>query len=1324
MREKKQRNTFGYKCKVACQILILCLVTYICVKGNLSDTTYAASGDSANLRFIFTTDIHGQLDDMDYEIGSPYKIGGLTKAYTLIKNARNEVKSDNYLTFDVGDVLYDYSTEYIFSEDQKRVQPVYQAMSKIGYDAITLGNHDFDYGYDYIVNQLKDSGLFDKTVVSNVYDSITGKPVWKENMIISKKVKTESGKTVTVKVGVIGETIPVLSTKTENYLGVLKTEDIVENVKKQTATLKSKGADIIVVLAHSGFGNEDPDLNYKNVSYAITQIPDVDAILCGHEHKLFPSDDKSSNYYSLPGVDANTNLVNGKVLVMASDRGRSIGVADLKLTISGSGKVSVASRKGETRLVDKDTTLADNYISGFYGDLLSQLLAYTNKDIAKLDNDTTLTSYFGYVQDNASIQLVNDAKISYAQKYVNTKKTEYKDYPVIAATSYCKFGVNSANDYAYITTGGITEAALAQLQPYNRYTALYNITGKQLKEWLEWCASAYETALQEGVSNDSNMSSLVNSAVGKQLIRDEWQNNWSNFYIFDGIEYSINIFNKPRYDFNGNKISESNRITKLTYNGKTVTDNTKFVLATDIITKTTQATKNLDNQAIYKGYNRGQVIVSDYITECNKLGAVNYTADNNWNLIVPYGNKYIVKTSLESVTYAKKMPWYINTELSTQDLAYVSVKGSALNAAVSKPTIILTSTNTETTNNRVKVLVNAYSGVGIKSVRFSYGDYDENSSIWDGATSVVDGGFTVSSNGVISVCATDNKGNRTVKKIKVTNITTSALEAPKVNTYTNRKTKITGTAEPGAIIKFIAETGSYKHVVDSNGKFSYALPSQKSGTTVQVYVEDASGRTSKRTTVKVKRTGPNMGELDKVTNTKLGITGNTRDNDASMIAIIDDIVYVAKKGGKALYQSSEIYDKTLTIKEVSQTINSSLDFKLSIPLQKPGVEVTIYSIDHLGRASRVNKVKVESTGPNKPSINEVMDIERFVTGRVTSTSSKPEFTVYVTVGGKTYSDTTDEKGYYKVYVGKMTVNQIISVYATDKVDNVTRKSYQATRVVGSVDGFLVNNPDNTFFYDDITNKMTSISVYSDPNEEVYISINKKVYEGTTDEDGEYVLDLDDTIKAGTSVYVYTRFANGDVFEVEKMNVVAMPPLTPYTTNKEITTNTTKINMVTDEKCTVVMKIGDKKYTQTKCNYDKSEQGYVYTFTIPRTNSSKTISVYAKNKIGASKSVKMSIVETAPNEPKVDTVKSTSEKIEGSVHLIAPSTLEIYEDVTVSNTETVIYAKIGKKEYKGKIDDNGDFVIKIPKQKKGTVISVWATNKAGGKGPVKKVKVVK
>lgn len=152
--------------------------------GTSVDSVLSSQG---NLRLIFTTDIHGQVVNYDYQTGKTLN-RGLNKVYTMIQAARAEAGENNYFTFDLGDSVMDFNSDYIYSQDTESLQPAYNAMSMINYDAITLGNHDFDFGYDYIVNQLEMSGLMEKCVLANVHSSINGDSVFgTENKIIEKR---------------------------------------------------------------------------------------------------------------------------------------------------------------------------------------------------------------------------------------------------------------------------------------------------------------------------------------------------------------------------------------------------------------------------------------------------------------------------------------------------------------------------------------------------------------------------------------------------------------------------------------------------------------------------------------------------------------------------------------------------------------------------------------------------------------------------------------------------------------------------------------------------------------------------------------------------------------------------------------------------------------------------------------------------------------------------------------------------------------------------------------------------------------------------------
>ena len=114
---------------------------------------------TATFRIISTTDMHGQVSTTHYDTAS-VKPGSLAQAYTLIKEARQEAGTRNTMTVDTGDSIYGYAADYILDKSgEDALQPIYKAMSLVNYDAIALGNHDFDYGYGYIDKQLELSGL-------------------------------------------------------------------------------------------------------------------------------------------------------------------------------------------------------------------------------------------------------------------------------------------------------------------------------------------------------------------------------------------------------------------------------------------------------------------------------------------------------------------------------------------------------------------------------------------------------------------------------------------------------------------------------------------------------------------------------------------------------------------------------------------------------------------------------------------------------------------------------------------------------------------------------------------------------------------------------------------------------------------------------------------------------------------------------------------------------------------------------------------------------------------------------------------------------------
>ena len=104
----------------------------------------AANEGTATLRIISTTDLHGQSVNQNYDSASEHPVGSLAQVYTLIKNARSSLKYGASVTLDIGDTVYGYGSDSIMNGAVTGTEYMYAEMKTMGYDAITIGNHDFD----------------------------------------------------------------------------------------------------------------------------------------------------------------------------------------------------------------------------------------------------------------------------------------------------------------------------------------------------------------------------------------------------------------------------------------------------------------------------------------------------------------------------------------------------------------------------------------------------------------------------------------------------------------------------------------------------------------------------------------------------------------------------------------------------------------------------------------------------------------------------------------------------------------------------------------------------------------------------------------------------------------------------------------------------------------------------------------------------------------------------------------------------------------------------------------------------------------------------
>ncbi|MCA1024769.1 bifunctional 2',3'-cyclic-nucleotide 2'-phosphodiesterase/3'-nucleotidase [Cytobacillus kochii] len=604
------------------KITFLCL-TIILVISSLPRIYHAEAAETnhfpspfkskVDIRLLGTTDIHTHLSKYDYYQDKEVEDFGLAKTATLIKEARAE-ESNSFL-FDNGDLIQgnplgDYKAK-INPIKPGELHPVFQAMKLLDYDAATVGNHEFNYGLSFLNETLNDAPF--PYVNSNVYHVKKGKGKEKQYFqpykIIRKIVRDERGFPHLLNIGVTGVVTPQITEwDRANLEGKVYTKDIVQSVKETIPKMKRAGADLVIVLAHSGMGTENYTEMDEDATYALTKVKGIDAIISGHNHKLFPGD-----FSDLPGVNEEKGTINGVPVVMPGNWGNHLGVIDLSLTTSF-GHWKVNNVQSELRSVynseSETNTIADPDILDAIQLSHEQTLEYVRQPVG--NTTANIHSYFALIKDDPSIQIVTNAQKWYLEKQL--AGTPEEGTPILSAGAPFKAGGrNGANYYTYIPEGTIAIKNVADLYLYPNTVAAIKVTGADIKEWLEMSAGQFNQILP----GEEQTQPLINEQFPTY-----------NFDVIDGVTYEIDVTEPAKYDTEGKLINENaNRIKGLSYNGSPINLEQNFIVATNNYRASGQfpGVRNQQSVTMYPDENR-QVII-DYILE---QGTIDPTADNNW----------------------------------------------------------------------------------------------------------------------------------------------------------------------------------------------------------------------------------------------------------------------------------------------------------------------------------------------------------------------------------------------------------------------------------------------------------------------------------------------------------------------------------------------------------------------------------------------------------------------------------------------------------------------------------------------------------------------
>ncbi|WP_327237086.1 5'-nucleotidase C-terminal domain-containing protein [Streptomyces sp. NBC_01317] len=493
------------------------------------------------LTVMGTTDLHGNVFNWDYFTDKEYDDSahndvGLAKISTLVDQVRAEKGRRNTLLIDAGDTIQGTQLSYYYAKvdpiTAKRgpVHPMAQAMNAIGYDAAALGNHEFNYGIP-VLRKFEEQCDF-PLLGANALDARTLKPAFAPYVI--KKLRTPSGDDV--KVAILGLTNPGIAIWDKaNVQGKMTFPGLEEQAAKWVPKLRSMGADVVIVSAHSGtdgsssYGDQVPYVE-NAATLVAEQVPGIDAILVGHAHQEI----------------AERRVVNkktGKEVVLSEPLrwGQRLTLFDVEL-VRERGCWSV--ERVTSKVLNSNTVAEDRKITGMLADEHRKVVAYVNQVIGT--SVAAMSTVEAPWKDEPIIDLINHVQTETVKAAL--AGGEWAALPVLSQAS-------CFSRTAAIPAGPVTIKDTAGLYPFENTMEARLLTGAQIKEYLEFSAKYYVQTPAGAVVDTSKLTNAANTPD-------------YNYDAVSGLTYAIDIA-KP----------VGSRIVGLRFAGAALDPAAKFVLA-------------------------------------------------------------------------------------------------------------------------------------------------------------------------------------------------------------------------------------------------------------------------------------------------------------------------------------------------------------------------------------------------------------------------------------------------------------------------------------------------------------------------------------------------------------------------------------------------------------------------------------------------------------------------------------------------------------------------------------------------------------------------
>lgn len=534
------------------------LLAFMFVLSVIAPNASFANEENIKLTILGTTDVHGNIYNWSYEDGEEVDYLGLAKVYSIVEEVREE--NPNTLLIDNGDTIQGtILTDDLYNTDLSLKNPVIDVMNFMNYDAMTIGNHEFNFGLDMV----------DKIVKEAKFPILGANVKYKEDDSYLTKPYTIVD-VAGIKVGIIGFTNPNIPKWDGPKVTSLNFEDFLTAAEEPMKELNEK-ADVIIASSHSsytdGYTEAEGYIN-DDAKVLLEKYPQVKALMVGHSHSTVEEE------------------FNGAVIGGARDAGRQVVRFDLEISKDGD---DYTVENSSVEIISVEEYPASEELKEYSKEYHEKTLEFLVEVLGRASGDFVPEQEVdgipeAQIRDTAVIDLINRVQLEATGADV-------------AGAALFKYESN-------LEAGDLTYADIFDIYKYPNTLVGVEVTGEQLKQYMEWSASYYNQY------KDGDVTISFNPEI-----------RGYNYDMFQGVDYKVDISK-----------AKGERIVDLMFEGEAIKDDQVIKLAINNYRYGGLQAMGIITEEPY--FESDPKSLRSYIADTIKEeGTIDPEVDNNWEVI-------------------------------------------------------------------------------------------------------------------------------------------------------------------------------------------------------------------------------------------------------------------------------------------------------------------------------------------------------------------------------------------------------------------------------------------------------------------------------------------------------------------------------------------------------------------------------------------------------------------------------------------------------------------------------------------------------------------